>query len=274
MGLALVILCLLTTIRSEAHPGIGIVMDGRGHVFYTDLTHVWRIAPDGMKSIAVANVHTHELYLDTDDNLYGEHLWYEAGAANPWRHHTWKLTPDGKLEKSSPQQGLRREISFVRDVAGNMYRFSAGPLAAFIRRGRDGSTRRLGERATYRDVRWISVSSQGEIYFTDDGDLRRVDTEGRVTTLAEKIRENPSNWVGGVWLDAQGRVYVAVWGARVVKRFDPSSRRVEDAARSTAPWGPSGGIVASSGDLWLLETSETNAVRVRRISPSGGERIF
>ena len=28
----------------EAHPGIGIVMDDDGNVFYTDLTHVWKIS--------------------------------------------------------------------------------------------------------------------------------------------------------------------------------------------------------------------------------------
>jgi hypothetical protein len=59
---------------AAAHPGIGIVMDSRGNVFYTDLSHVWKIAPRGAKSIAVRGVHTHELYIDREDNLYGEHL--------------------------------------------------------------------------------------------------------------------------------------------------------------------------------------------------------
>jgi hypothetical protein len=49
-------------------------MDSRGNFFYTDLSHVWKIAPSGAKSIALRGVHTHELYLDREDNLYGEHL--------------------------------------------------------------------------------------------------------------------------------------------------------------------------------------------------------
>jgi hypothetical protein len=33
-------------------------------------------------------------------------------------------------------------------------------------------------------------------------------------------------------------------------------------------------MVAPNGDMWLLETSESNAVRVRRISAGGAERIY
>jgi streptogramin lyase len=43
------------------HPGIGIVEDSNGGVFYTDLKQVWRIDPAGNKSVVVRNVHTHEL---------------------------------------------------------------------------------------------------------------------------------------------------------------------------------------------------------------------
>ena len=60
-----------------SHPGVGIVMDSKGDVYFTDLKHVWKLAPDGKKNIVVSNVHTHELWIDANDNLYGEHLWYE-----------------------------------------------------------------------------------------------------------------------------------------------------------------------------------------------------
>lgn len=52
-------------------------MDSKGDVYFTDLKHVWKLAPDGKKNIVVSNVHTHELWIDANDNLYGEHLWYE-----------------------------------------------------------------------------------------------------------------------------------------------------------------------------------------------------
>jgi streptogramin lyase len=262
---------LLAALPTAAHPGIGIVMDRQGNVFYTDLTHVWRITPDGAKSIAVRGVHTHELHLDAQGMLHGEHLWYADGR---WGHYVWQLAPDGRLTKSPPRDGFRQNHSFVRDAAGNMYWFEPGPPAAFLRRTRDGTVTRLGENATYRDVRWISATPAGEIYFADAGDLRKLAADGSVTTLASQVRAAPGQWVGGVWLDSQNRVYVAVWGGREVKRYDPVASRVEVVARCSAPWGPSGGLVASTGDLWLLETAEDNFVRVRRISPDGRERIF
>lgn len=266
---------LLAALSAAAHPGIGIVMDRNGNVFYTDLTQVWKIAPGGAKSIAVRGVHTHELYLDPAGNLYGEHLWYEGEATDRWRHYLWRLAADGTYQKLTPDlEGFRRNHSFVRDAAGNMYWFEPGPPGAFIRRARDGAVTRLGENGAYRDVRWISATPAGEIYFTDAGDLRRLGADGGVTTLATKVRENPAHWLGGVWLDSQNRVYVAVWGGRKVVRYDPAASRVEVVARSAAPWGPSGGLVAPNGDLWLLETAEDNSVRVRRISSDSRERIF
>ena len=98
--------------------------------------------------------------------------------------------------------------------------------------------------------------------------------EGNVRTLAARVRERSESWVGGVWLDSAGRVYVAIFGEKVVKRFDPVTKQVTVSVRSVAPWAPSGGTFAPNGDLWLLETSETNAVRVRRIMPDGRERIY
>ncbi|HXH48037.1 MAG TPA: hypothetical protein VNM47_01565 [Terriglobia bacterium] len=249
-------------------------MDHRGSVFYTDLSNVWRISPDGTKSIVVRDVHTHELFLDADDNLFGEHLWYQVEATNHWLHFIWKLSPDDILEKSLPTRAYPQDSSFARDAAGNMYWFTVGPPAAFIRRAPDGSIGRVGEYATYHDVKWLKATSRGDIYFTDDGDLRRLDSDGKVSTLARNVGEAAGNWIGGIWLDARARVYVAVWGARKVKRFNPASGQVDVVARSKAPWGPSGGLVAPNGDLWMLETSEKNSVRVRRLSANGGERVF
>lgn len=271
---ALLCFALFATLPAEAHPGIGILMDASGNVFYTDLQNVWKIAPDGNKSIAVRNVHTHELYLDASGNLHGEHLWYESAGGGRWGRYFWRLSPGGQLEKSPPHYGAGSDMSFVRDAAGNMYWFEAGPPAGFIRRAPDGTRTRLAEDAEYRDVRWITATPDGELYFTDDGDLRHLTADGHVITLASRVREQAGQWMGGVWLDTQGRVYVAVWGARVVKRFDPVARRVEVVAHSAAPWAASGGMVAPNGELWLLETSDSNAVRVRRLSADGAERIY
>ena len=78
LSLTFLLICLV----AEAHPGIGIVEDSKGNIFYTDLEKVWKISKDGTKKVVVNNVHTHELYIDETDNLFGEHLWYNGDQKN------------------------------------------------------------------------------------------------------------------------------------------------------------------------------------------------
>ena len=42
--------------------------------------------------------------------------------------------------------------------------------------------------------------------------------------------------------------------------------------RSAVPWSPTGGTFAPNGDLWLLEATVTNQVRVRRIASGVRQR--
>jgi hypothetical protein len=258
---------------------VGIVMDGRGNVYYTDLARVWKIAPDGRKTVAVPNVHTHELCLDSQGNLYGEHLWYEGEATDRWGHRVWRRAPDGTTTDVVPaRRGFRTDYSFVRDAAGNMYSAAAHDLSgasgrmAFGRRAPDGKVTTIVRCGDCRNVRWMTASGDGTLYFTDSGDLRELSAAGKIRTLARNLAAGAGSvprgqeWrlIMGVWTDAARNVYVAVYGLREVKRVSPDGR-VEVVARSKFPWAPTGGLIAPNGDLWLLESTFTNAVRARRI---------
>lgn len=115
----------------------------------------------------------------------------------------------------------------------------------------------------------------------DSGDLLRLDSNGSLTKVARGLAErsvtrfqvNEPHRVMGLWLDPGGNVYVAVYGAGLVKRVSPEGE-VSVIARSRFPWSPTGGLVAPNGDQWLLEYSLTNAVRVRRLGRGGKERIY
>src|SRR5688572_33457006 len=78
----LLIFWLVVPNKSFSHPGVGIVKDSKNNIYYTDLQYIWKVSPDGKKTAVVSNVHTHELYMDPDDNLYGEHLWYNGERLN------------------------------------------------------------------------------------------------------------------------------------------------------------------------------------------------
>src|SRR5262245_58374851 len=113
-------LWLLLSGAAPAHPGVGIAQDSRGNVYFTDLKQVWKIAPDGQQSVAVAGIHTHELCLDAQDNLYGEHLWYEGDATKKWGHRVWRRAADGSVsDVIAARDGFLKDYSFVRDRAGN-----------------------------------------------------------------------------------------------------------------------------------------------------------
>jgi hypothetical protein len=176
------------------------------------------------------------------------------------------------------RRGFRTDYSFVRDAAGNMY--SSAPddpsgapgRTAFRRRAPDGKVTTIVRCSDCRNVRWMTATGDGTLYFTDSGDLRELSAAGQIRTLARNLAAGAGSvprgqeWrlVMGLWTDAARNVYVAVYGLREVKRVSPDGR-VEVVARSRFPWAPTGGLIAPNGDLWLLESTFTNAVRARRI---------
>ena len=282
----LALLCCVAALAAcgpaAAHPGVGIVMDGRGNVFYTDLTQVWKIAPDGSKSVAVPGVHTHELCLDAAGSLFGEHLWYEGEKTDKWGHRVWRRAADGAIQDVIPAtEGFLENYSFVRDRAGTMYFVERTPKVVFRKKVQGGPTAQLAACPDCRDVRWLTVTADGVVYFEDGVDLRRIDPTGSVHTIARGLGErvltqslvSDKHLLMGLWTDPSGNVYVSSYGSREVKRVAPDGA-VEIVATARFPWSPTGGLIAPNGDLWLLECSTTNAVRVRRIDHSGKVKVY
>lgn len=265
-----------------AHPGTGIVRDRQGNVFYTDLHQVWRITPAGRKSIVVPDVHTHELGIDSLGNIYGEDNRYLGSGEGDdrYRHRIWRRSPDGRITNIVPwRMGFWRDYGFVRDRAGAMYWIKCpARRCSMYRRGRAAAG--AGMKTTIvakpmqfdRQINWFAASATepGVLFLVDGPALRRLDSSGRVTTVATDLGEH----VMGLWPTADKAVYVAVYGARAVLRVDIADGGVATVARSPAPWGPSGVVVAPDGYMWILEYSTKNEARVRRIAPDGTARIF
>jgi sugar lactone lactonase YvrE len=278
---ALALPVLFVAATASAHPGIGIVRDSRGNIFYTDLKQVWKIAPDGTKSVAVPGVHSHELCLDAEDNLYGEHLWYEGERTDRWGHYLWRRRPDGRIENlTGPREGFRTDSSFVRDAAGNHYWAVSGSPTRIRMRTPDGAIRDLLSHP-FRNVRWMAASPDGTLYLIDLHDLVRISTDRKVTVLARGLAGRgflagliaDQHAVMGLAPDARGKVFVADYSGRAVKRVTPAGE-VSIVARCTIPWSPSGVLPDPDGSLWLLETSAVNSVRVRHVRSDGAIRIF
>ena len=261
---------------AAAHPGVGIVRDARGNVFFTDLENVWRLDGAGRKTVAVRGVHTHELWLDSSGALYGEHLWYEGDATKKWGYRVWRLSPDGTLtDVVKAREGFRTDFSFVRDAAGNGYWHEGDGAARFYVKSPAGAVTVRASCADCRDVRWTCAAPDGTLWFVDAGDLRAVSPDGRIRTEARGLSSKvltqalvaDRHALMGLWT-GPGGVYLARYATREVLRVAPGGT-VTVVARSPFPWAPTGGTFAPDGTLWLLEASPTNAVRVRSISPDG-----
>ena len=280
-GLATLALILAPLAGADAHPGIGIVMDHRGNVFYTDLAQVWMIAPDGSRTVAVAGVHTHELNLDEEGNLYGEHLWYEGDATGQWGHRVWRRSPDGRLSDILPAtRGFRTDYSFVRDSQGAMYWAQRDSITTIRRRGAEGRISTVTS-GGLRDVRWMTAAPDGTLYLIDLSDLKRISADGRVTTLATGLGArrwsarlvDERHLLMGLTVDRTGNAFVAAYGDGTVKRVAPDGS-VTVVAKAHTPWAPSGVMVAPDGTLWVLETSLVNAVRVRHFRADGKIEVW
>jgi hypothetical protein len=252
----------LLAAAANAHPSVSVVIDSKGNIYYSDLKQVWRVAPGGATSVVVPGVHTHELVLDGQDNLYGENLRYD----NPrWLHYFWRRSPDGRVERIVPEHETFKnedDPSLVRDSAGNHY-WAQRPNGPIMK------NRTVLARGAFRDIRFMTATPDGTVYFVDTFDLLRVTPDGRVTTVARGLSSDdliPSrvhNQILGLWTDRAGNVYLADLKHNAVKRVTPSGV-VSIVAKGSWPWEVSGGTIAPNGDLWLLEFRLYDA-RVRNV---------
>lgn len=273
----------LLSIQALAHPGVGIVEDSKGNIFYSDLKQVWKIMPDGRKIIAVKNVHTHELYIDNHDNLFGEHLWYNGERLNTWGHFVWKLSSSGVFEKVvGDKEGIRdEEYSFVRDHMGHMFFADRDDDCQLVKVKNPDNTVSSLSSTCFKNIRWMQVDRKGIVYVVDETDLKQINKQGIVRTVEAEVsdrkltnlyQKDPHS-VFGIWDDKNGNIYTAVYTGRMVKKFAPDGK-VEVVAETSMPWSPSGGLVDHAGNLWILENSIANKVRVERITKDGSRKIF
>lgn len=278
--LLIIFLFILGLHTSIAHPGIGIVMDSKGNVFYTDLSQVWKITPEGKQSIAVEEVHTHELYIDKDDNLYGEHEWYEGEATDIWRNSVWCLSSTGEFQEViPPTEGFLENTGLIRDNYGNSYYSKKMGDSDFLMKELVSGERLLFSNHPFKDIRWMYYSSSdNHLYVVDHLSIMKVSSSGEVETLVESLKEpGPSfegvadrHYVFGLWTDASKNVYVSVYGSTEVKRIAPN-QTITTVYTSPKGWSPCGGMTTQEGTHWIMEFSAENKTRVVKLGAEGKE---
>ena len=271
-------LLFLISIAVTAHPGIGIVKDSKGNIYYTDLAKVWKISLDGSKAVVVTGVHTHELFMDEHDNLYGEHLWYNGEIKDTWGHYVWCLKNTGELLKEiKPKEGFLTNYSFARDSLGNMYWVERFTTSKIMKKTKNGEIIKIAE-GKFGFIGWLTCAKNGTLYFTESNKLRRLSPDGksgsyRMEMLANNVGSKSTDFsmMGrnydsyGIWTDAAGNVYLAMIDSKKVIRIGADGN-TQTILTSNSLWTICSGIFDNNGNMWVLENSVSNEVRARKIT--------
>lgn len=265
------LLCYLVQGSLLAHPGIGLVYDGDRTIYYTDLNHVWQLDTEsGESRIYVENVHTHELALDEEGNLYGEHYWYEGSKEQFW-NYIWVKHTDGTFVKvRDNKKGENTDFSFVRDAnfQGYSLRANNGQFELIIT---DSTSQKVWHILDLNRPGWAYVAQNKSFLFSDYPKLYRVDPE-RITVLATDLSssrfpyslQDKTHHIYGIWEDAKGTPHVALYGGRQVLRLN-STGTWERALRTGILWSPVNGVFDKYDNLWLMEARLDGVVRLRKI---------
>lgn len=276
--LFLFISVLFLTNLLRADPGVGIVIDSKGNIYYTDLAQVWMLQPDGTKSIAVPNVHTHELYIDKKDHLFGEHLWYNGEEKNTWGHYFWCRYADGHIAKvKDSTEGFPQWYSFTRDAAGNMYYMEQSIPSNFWKIDSINNKTLLGSKS-FSAIGRLHLTKKGKLYFSNNDDLYCIAPGDSIKLILKAIGEkgiltlfnSDRHTIMNIWSDSKENIYIAT--GNVIKMID-SKKVVTTIYKSATGWNPVSGLVAGNGDFWVLENNAGNEVRVNKISMDERKQI-
>lgn len=258
-----------------AHPGWGLVRDPvRRTVYYTDLVRVWKIDSAGRRSVAVPDVHTHELRLDAQGNLYGEDL---ENSGDRWRNRVWRLSPDGRLTDVIPwRPGFREDYGFVADASGALYWTQCSVEAdrcVVKRRTTNGQVSAVGRgRSFARPLNFLASDGAGGVLLADGNSvLRLTPVDTFASAIRNATRTNDRFAIMGFHPRPSGEITIAAFEDRTVVRLTPA-RPPQVLYRAEGPWRPSA-VLESADGLWITEY-DGNRVRQRHRDATGRERTW
>ena len=279
IGVALVALLVAATL-AEAHPGTGIGVDQQGQVFFVDTGEgVFKVDARGNLSRQEGPAF-HWMTLDPSGSFSRTRL--PQGS-------TFEMTVVGRnpaliLSSDFPVMIGRDGALYLPEAGGNgqlqVFRLSPkgdrSVLATLPRSTESGPLRWLNGMAT---------GPGGAIFYTEDKAVRRIDPQGRISTVAGTVRVPGCERIPGVGpelgpylrgLDVAsgGTVFVAATGCGAVLRITPQGE-VRPVLRTRSPWSPTSVAVAGQ-ELYVLEFLHTASdnrrewiPRVRKVSREG-----
>ena len=250
-----------------AHEGWGIVVDGRGRVYVTDIpaNTIWRITPGGSVEAARRDTHSHALSLGPDGAVYGSHASLTAPVVQVWRlddsgqftdiipstrdfplsMQSFMRAPDGSVYSSNVYQ-------YPEPPGGrSVYLLRWSPTGAIdtIAGGRAGHADGTGSAAQLESIDGMTLLADGSILLADGGWLRRISADGHVTSISKLTEKRWDQDLLGVAVGPDDVIYAADFAGRVVHRL--SGTRADTLYNPGMFWAPTG-VTATAQGVYVL----------------------
>jgi hypothetical protein len=136
--------------------------------------------------------------------------------------------------------------------------------------------------APLRDLNGLAAGPAGSVYYTENRAIRRIDNDGRVTTVVDNLScggrrdggMDPDPLLRGLDVDRLGIIYVAATGCRSVFKVTPGGQ-ITVLPQLPSAWSPTG-VAVFGADLYVLEFEQGDSddrrqmlPRIRQISADG-----
>jgi hypothetical protein len=231
--------------------------------------------------------------------VYGQHIEY-ISSNDSWLTQYWRATPDGHVEEVGDVEAQR--IFDLRDQRGNTYVLDSDAhkrIARILRVSGRGDTTLFagsnwgdadgtGASAKFRTIGSAIWGRDGSLIVAAGGIVRRVNSEGTVTTLAGKKDglgdpDGPNaSGILGLAIDSSGNIYAASWEKHKVVRITPRGD-ISTILDSGTFWSPTG-VTVVGNDVYVLEHRAgvgtlmervgLGGPRVKRISSNGKTKVI
>lgn len=276
------LVCLIPSTLS-AHPGTGIVVDRQGNIYFVDMVSgVWKTDQRGGLTHLVGPAF-HWLALDEQSALAAATL--PHGRAGDIVHLS-----------SVPTLLLSSDVPIAIGQDGSLYYPSRGAQLQVVRMRPSGETSvvatlpTLSGSSPLREINGIAVGPGGTLYYTERDAIRRIDSGGRVSTVAQNVvlakcaqvqgfERQDQPLLRGLAVDSAGVVYVAATGCASVLKVTPAGH-VTTLFQGQGEWSATG-VALFGRDVYVLEfrgagSDDRHAMvpRVRTIAANGTTRVI
>jgi sugar lactone lactonase YvrE len=283
-GVLAVSLVVTISAAVRAHPGSGIAVDRRGHVYFLDTgSGLWKIDEQG-KITKLPGPAFHWMALDEKDRFARARM--PSGA-------DWELAKSG----SDPTALLSSDYPIAVGSDGNLYHAEPrrGNALWIVRRTPAGETSEVVRlpatpKGPIEYINGIAVGPDGALYYTEHGAIRKLTRQGQVSTVATvpAAADAPSipgvtadlqPHLRGLAVDAKGIIYVAATGCGRVLKIEPGGKTTT-IVQTESPWTPTA-VAVAGGNVFVLEYFHTEGddrsvwlPRVRRVTPDGKSTLI